>query len=150
MEIFLHTEQDLTVVEIEETSAVIDIAAHDGALVFLEDRDEPLVEDLTLVEQGVGDGAHIFAGKHHKIAATVWFNGVPERNDFAPSTRVGKVFDWACGHGQFDLSKVDKAEHTLSICGTDAPADMRKHVGEYAGPNGDVCFDLVPKHRFEG
>jgi hypothetical protein len=152
MEIFLHTKTDLKVVEIDAAAKPSGLTgdAPVGVAVFLEDGETPLAEGLALVEQGVEDGAHVFAGPHLKVAATVKYNGVQRSESFSPSVRVKRVFDWACGKHAFDLGSTDKAEHTLAPCGNDEPVDMRKHVGEYADDNGDVCFDLAPKHRFAG
>jgi hypothetical protein len=74
MEIFLHTPQDLAIVAIDETSTPSAIAEPE-ALLFVEDQEEPLVEHLTLLEQGVGDGAHVFVGKHLDVLSPMALEG---------------------------------------------------------------------------
>lgn len=151
MEIITHTKQGLQILNVAEgatPAAVAEQVDAAGSSVYAEGSDVPLADGLTLIEQEVADGAHVFVGKHHKIAVTVAHNGATKNNEFPPSQRVERVFDWACGKQAFNLTPTDKAEHTLAL--DEEPVDLRRLVGSYADQHGKVRFDLVPKHRFEG
>lgn len=128
---------------------LIDSAA--GVVVLAEDGDIEFDLDLSIEEAGLKDRGHVYAGRRAKIAVEVNFNGDVREHEFSASTRVERVFKWAVGKQAFDLSKEDAAEHTLSICATGEVPPRDVHLGALDGETpGRVCFNLIPKQRFEG
>ena len=153
--IYVHAEgqHEPESVEAAADTTIADVVGtHDGALVvLLEDSDEALGLELSLDQAGIADRAHIFAGRRSRILAEVNFNGESREREFSASTRVQRVFKWATGNQGFDLSKADAAEHTLALCSTGEIPAGDVHLGALDNEtHGRVCFNLIPKHRFEG
>jgi hypothetical protein len=153
MRIYLHREGRLEaeVVEAPETATLADLLgeAADGVLFLREDDDMAFKADVTLARAGIADRSHVFAGKKGKIDIEVQFNGVTHSREFSASTRVEQVFKWAAE--EFNLSKGDAAEHTLSVAATgDIPAGDVLIGSLPQDPAEHLLFSLVPKHRYEG
>jgi hypothetical protein len=154
MKIYIHTEgrEELAAADLDGDAQVLAVAEEhggEGAAVWLESVDEPLSSELTLLEAGVGERAHVYVGKPRTIAVTVRFNGVNKEHDFKPSQTVERVFAWAVGPEGFNLEARERPRHALSACGQGEPADTTAHIGSLTS-EGELCFDLGPKHRFEG
>lgn len=152
MQIYVHRPgADPEFMEIEEESRVaLILERYDGVSVWLEDIDEEIDVSLTLREAGVGERAHVHVSRCKKIEVRVRYGGRTIERSFTPSATIQRVFDWATGGEEFDLTKAEKAKHALGICDTTTEADKADHVGKFASAECKACFDLAPKERFEG
>jgi hypothetical protein len=152
MDLYIHRPTDerveLRVVDTAVTIAQA-VGLQDGEHVRLEETEEVLDVTLTIAEAEIPPRAHVHVSRCHKVEVTVHFNGTKEHT-FPPSTRVERVFDWATGKHGFNLTPTDRTEHVLEICGTTVQPDDGDHIGSFAREHCEVCFNLVPKHRFEG
>jgi hypothetical protein len=121
-----------------------------GALLFLEDEDEPVNEALLVKERATAKGLKVHIHRCRHVEVTVAFNGETVERRFAPSATVARVKRWAA-EDKFGMSKEEAGEHVLQIAGThDRPAPGT-HIG--ALTDGKVCglaFDLVPDERVNG
>jgi hypothetical protein len=154
MEIYVHRPGDehlgLRVVE-PATTVREAVKLADGETVWMEDSDVAIDVERTLGDAGIGERSHVHVNRCHKVEVGVTFNGAEKDHKFAPATTIGRVFEWATGKHGFNLSKEDRVEHTLQLCGTTIRPRRTEHVGSYVTPEKcEVCFELVPKHRFEG
>jgi hypothetical protein len=158
MRVYIHEEgtQELKVAELGDETTVESLAGtHSGTedpAVWLEAAEEPLSSELTLVEAGVGDRAHVYVGKRDRklVSVSVRFNADRKTETVKPATTVERVFRWAVGMQGFNLDRVERPKHTLLLCADQTEPGRETHIGSLAGPDGEVCFDLVPRHRFEG
>lgn len=153
--LYIHsTAQDLRKIEIGPKAKVSALLREHGGAdadsVWLEDQDIPLEEELSLLEAGVGDRAHVHLGRKAKIRVAVFFNGKEIRRRFAPSARMSRVFRWATGRHGFGLSDVDRAEHVLVLQGTVDKPDDDVHIGSLAGPDREFDLELISKERWQG
>jgi hypothetical protein len=152
MDVFLTQSRDRRVIKTAPTATVSEFLATAGVEgdVYLDDHDHPLEAAKTLDAQGVKDGAKLFAGQCRRVTVTVRFGGPEKDETFPPGAAVAAVFAWATGKKGFDLPPAERAKHTLVVCdGTEQP-DMSDHIGSWSDADCKVCFDLVPKQRFEG
>ena len=150
----MHKEDaELQLVEVEETITVRQlIVAHGSAEsggAWLEDVDEVLETEVTLIEAGIPVRGHVHVSRCHKVDVHVRYGGETKSKEFAPSATIARVFKWATGEHGFDLTKTERAKHTLGICDTQTEPDKSEHVGSLASDCG-LCLDLAPKERFEG
>lgn len=156
MKIYLHSSQstELKLIEVEETLTVRELAdAHgpeEGASVWIEDLEEVLETDVTLVEAGVTERGHVHVSKCRRVEVRVRYGGDPKTKEFAPSATIARVFKWATGEEGFDLTASERAKHTLGICDTLIEPDKSEHVGSLANEKCSLCLDLAAKERFEG
>jgi hypothetical protein len=156
VEIYIHQSEttELKLIEVKETITVrelaVDQGAGDGGLVWLQDEEESLELDVTLVEAEIKERSHVHVSKKcKKIEVRVRY-GESKTKEFAPSATIARVFKWATGKKGFDLTNTERAKHTLGLCGTLTEPDKSEHVGSLAGPDCTLCLDLAPKERFEG
>jgi hypothetical protein len=121
-----------------------------GALLFLEDEDEPLDEAALVMHSGAGKGLKVHIHRCRHIEVTVTFNGETVERRFPPSATVARVKRWAAEE-KFGMSDDEAGEHVLQMAGThDRPAPGT-HIGSLT--DGKVCglaFDLVPDERVNG
>jgi hypothetical protein len=156
MKVYVHREGVLEpdAIEVTAETTVADLAGEqgaDGVVVLREDDHEALDFELLLTQAGIEDRVHLFAGKVQRLAVEVHFNGVAKQDQFSASQRVEKVFNWAVGKKGFDLSKADAAEHTLALCASGEVPAADVLIGSLPQERpGHLCFNLIPKHRFEG
>jgi sulfur carrier protein ThiS len=142
-------------VEVDEQTTIAVLVAEqteqDGdAVVMVEETEIVLVEELTLVEAGVGDRGHVHVGRRKTVHVSVEFNAKVLEKDFAPAQTVHRAHDWAVGDKAFDLPRGERAKHMLALAGTNDRPAADVHLGSLADHEGCVRFDLVPKKRFEG
>lgn len=153
MDLYIHRPGDerveLRVVETTVTVAEA-VTLQDGESVWLEDTESEIDVTLTLEEVNIRHRGHVHVNRCHEVKVDVTFNGTTKNHTFHPATRVERVFDWATGKDGFDLTPTDRTEHTLEVCGTTIQPDDGDHIGSFVGEHCSVCFNLVPKHRFEG
>lgn len=163
IEIFLQGEgiADITLVRVSAAGTVRDIITAgqavglrvDGGqlLVFAEDADEPLQQNQSLQDAGIGQRSRVHVHRCRKIEVSVNFNAGLKTRSFPPSATMERVKRWATGPQGFELSHIDATEHVLQRCNTATRPDEDIHLGSLvqAGTCA-VCFDLVPKLRVEG
>jgi hypothetical protein len=153
MRIYVHTEEKPDPEALEPSpqdtiGAALEPQAEE--IVLLEDHDDPLEQSLSLEDAGIGDRAHVFRGRKHRILVVVDYNGEERSREFTASAPVERVFRWAVGEEGFDLTSQDAAEHTLALSDESIPAED-VHIGSLPeSGQGRLVFALVPKHRFEG
>jgi hypothetical protein len=119
-------------------------------LLFLEDTDEPVDEQLIAREHvgPVGLKAHVHRCQH--IKAEVAFNGEIVHHHFGPGTTVARVKTWAAER-KFCMSPQEAGEHVLQIAGTKDRPDPGTHLGTLVHcPECRIAFDLVPHERVNG
>ena len=154
MEVFVHRQQAeriaLVTVETEDNlGEALDVKVEE--FVWIEDSEEVLDSTITFGAAGIGDRGHVHVNVCRKVAVGARFNGETKSREFPPSVPIHRVYEWATGEHGFKLSETDKAEHTFQICGGKVQPEPSDHVGSFvADDKCEVCFDLVPKHRFEG
>ncbi len=120
-----------------------------NARVWLEDADDPLNAQATLVEAGVKARSRIQIHTCQRIHVTVNFNNDNKQHPFSPSATIAAVKAWAVQ--KFGLDQTAATEYVLQICGsTDKPAPDIE-VGSLAEPGQcSACFDLVPQQLVQG
>jgi hypothetical protein len=123
----------------------------DGAtLIFLEDSDEPLGENV-LVRERAGDAgvkAHLHRCRHVEVAVT--FNGETVDRRFGPGATIARVKRWAAEE-KFGMTKDEAGEHVLQIVGTHDRPSGAVHIGTLTtGTTCRLSLDLVPNERING
>jgi len=124
--------------------------AFDGALVFLENEDEPLSDAVRVAERASDKGLKVHIHRCRHVEVTVTFNGETVEWRFSPSATIARVKRWAA-EKKFGMSEDEAGEHVLQLTGThDRPAPGT-HIGSLT--DGKVCalsFDLVADERVNG
>lgn len=119
------------------------------AAVFLEDREEPLNDAVTLESVAGKHGVRMHVHRCRRVAAKVTYSGRTVEHDFGPGTTVGAVKHWAAA--KLGITKEDAAELILQIAGTHEQPDVDVHIGTLAAcPGCAIAFDLVPNPRIQG
>jgi hypothetical protein len=116
-------------------------------LVFVEDEDEPLLDEITIAVI-VERGRKLHFHRCREVEVTVGFAGKRHSRKFAPSTTVARVKAWAAA--AFNMSAHDAGEHVLQIAGTHDRPSPAAHIGALAGKVCTVAFDLVADERING
>jgi hypothetical protein len=120
------------------------------ALIYLEDRDEP-IDEQCLVRDLVGRAgikAHFHRCRHVEVGVT--FNKETAHHRFGPSTTVARLEKWAAEQ-KFGMTPQEAAEHVLQISGTKDRPDPGTHLGTLVFcPNCRISFDLVANERING
>jgi hypothetical protein len=117
--------------------------------VWLENSDEPLDTNETLINAGIKKHSRLHVHVCHRIKVTVNYQNKTETHPFAPSTTIGVVKKWA--DKKFGLSDVDATEHALQLCNSVERPSVDVHLGSLVTTTDcAICFDLVPKQRIEG
>jgi hypothetical protein len=156
MKIYIHTADKMepeAVEASEDTTVSSALGTDDDDIVLAEDREAPVNLGASLTQAEIADRGHVFVGRVRKLTVDVEFNNLTKSEEFPPSARVAKVLDWAVGKDGFDLSKADAAEHTLALCASGEIPAPDVHIGslpQMADKPQHVCFQLIPKHRYEG
>jgi hypothetical protein len=121
-----------------------------GALLFLEDEDDPLDDHGLVRERASHKGLKVHIHRCRHVEVTVTFNGETVEHRFSPSATMAKVKRWAAEH-KFGMTDEEAGEHVLQRAGShDRPAPGA-HIG--ALTDGKVCglaFDLVADQRVNG
>ncbi len=155
MELYLHTvgNEDPELIEVEPATPVADlITVGDGEqLLWREEAEEPLAPEGTLVDAGIANRDHIHRGHCHRVEVTVRFGGRELAHSFGPAATIERIFKWATGKDEFDLSKEQRAKHVLALPGADHFLAWTVHIGSLVTP-GDcaVLLDLAAEESFEG
>lgn len=154
MELYIHTQgaEDIRRVPVKETTTVGDLLtehADPNASAWLEETDTPLDPAATVAAAGITDRAHLHVSRCRRVEVRVRYGGDIKTHEFSPATTVNAVFAWAVGPHGFKLTTVERAKHTLGVCGQQTEADRDAHVGSLAS-DCEACFDLAPKARYAG
>lgn len=154
MELFLHGQsEEIDIVETEDdvlVAAFIEQRGQTGeAELWLVDADAPLARDDTLAEAGISHHSHVHLSRSKKVNTFVTFNGDTKEKEFGPNSTFQKVFDWATGKHEFDLTPEQKTKHTLEIAGTEIEPEMTQTIERYATDQ-VLRLNLVPKDRHAG
>lgn len=114
---------------------------------FIEEEEEPVDIQLTLVEVGLKHRGQAHCSRCRKVKAKVRYNGQPAEHEFPASAKVRRVEEWAEHH--FNIPPADRAELVLRLCGTDTEENGDVRLSKLA-EHCEVCFDLGPKQRVQG
>jgi hypothetical protein len=154
MRIYIHTQgrQEPEAIDVAAGSKLDELAqAHEGEVVMVEDGESPLDLQMTVTEAGLGARSHVFVGAAQHVWVEINFNGQLKSERFSSAHRVERVFRWATSKHGFGLSDADAAEHILALCGSGTTPPSDKLLGSLLAPGEErLCFNLIPKHRFEG
>jgi hypothetical protein len=120
------------------------------ALLFLEDKEEPLDETLSVGAVAGLAGARIHFHRCRHVGVAVTFAGEVAARNFGPGATVAHVKHWAA-QLKFGMTQEDASEHLLQISGTHERPAPGVHVGALAScPACRVTFDLVADQRVNG
>ena len=155
IEIFLHLQQARTInlVKVDPDKTVGDLAIEYGgkrAIAWLEDGKEPLKSELSLREHGVTARCHVHISYCRSVEIKVRYNGLRIEDSVSPAVTGGAILKWASSAKGFKLTDGQIAKHELLTCDTEIELGQTDHVGFLADDDCSVCFDLVPKERFQG
>ena len=119
-------------------------------LVFIEDAEDPIEDDVRLREHATAKGLKLHLHAARRVKVIVTFNGKPVESLFAPGTTVSRVKRWAA-EDEFGMSEADAGEHVLQIAGTHHRPAPGTHIGALL-KDGDrlLSLDLVPDERVQG
>ena len=119
-------------------------------LVFLEDEDNPIADDVLLKEHAAQKGLKVHVHRCHRVEVAVTFNGETVEHRFTPAATIARIRRWAAEH-KFGMSKEEASEHALQLSGTHERPALGVHIG--ALTSCDVCklaLDLVADERVNG
>lgn len=155
MELFVHREgvEEPEIVEVHETALVRDLVVNQGpdGRVWVEEVEEEVSLDITLVEAGIRHHHHVHGGRCTRAEVSVRFNGKTFTKTYGPGTTVKTVARWACGNREAGLSAEQAAVHALAVPGADHALASGVHVGSLvAAGTCTVVLDLIPRDRFAG
>ena len=120
------------------------------ALLFAEDGEEPLADDVLVRDQAKAAGVKVHLHRCRQIDVAVTFNRETVNRRFAPGATVARVKQWAAVK-KFGMTEEEASEHVLQIAGTHERPSPSTHIG--ALTNRKTCalaFDLVPDERING
>lgn len=113
--------------------------------VYVENGDEPLGEDLVLVEHLSLEFAPLHAAKPGKIETIVRYQGRQVERGFRPPATIEKVTDWAVE--ELGLTE-DPNDFQLKHDGQVLPPDS--HLGQASHGKKSIVLDLVFKIKPQG
>lgn len=137
-------------VTVAEFGAIAARAAlvEDEVEVFLDDGEEPLADELVLVEHLAAKFAPLHVARHGAIiAVTVEYNGRTIERAFRPSATIEKVIIWAIGPEGFGLEG-GTGDYQLKLGGN--VLSPGTHLGQIPHPHHKVKLDLVFKIKPQG
>lgn len=112
------------------------------AILFIEDRDEPLNLDLVIGEDAAGKVHHVHRAR--RIEVFVHYQNAAKEKSFPPSTRVQTVLDWAVGPEGFRIDSAVAPEMELEIHGDTKELPKQAHIGRYVRhPEHKLVLDLI-------
>ena len=149
MEIFLVNGRETRLIVVDEGDLVEVLleGCQPDAEVWLEEVDEPLLRNITIVEAGIKHRGKVHVSHCRQVEVAIRYNGEDKRRSFRPATTIARVYQWAAGPEGFDLPPAERPKHTLLF--GEVEADPGDHVGSFA-VDCTVLFSLAPKQRFEG
>ena len=122
--------------------------------VFLDDDDEPVEVDLTIVEVVIARGRH--PGHHHvhrhhcrQITVEVHYGGDTRVVAVTPNQSVASVLSKAIA--EFGVDPAAGADLVLRRPGSNEDLPQAEHIGDlHAGPACAIELNLLPAHREAG
>jgi len=115
----------------------------EGAILFVEDCDEPIDLEIVVVDEEVSGKVH-HVHRARKIEVGVFYQGRRIERRFAPSTRVQLVLDWAVSRDGFNIDPAVAPEMELALHGQTKPLPKSAHIGRYVRhPHCELDFDLI-------
>lgn len=126
---------------------IVEVAKKTGieveeAILFIEDRDEPLDLDLVIREDAAQKVHHVHRSR--RIETLVHYQNGSKERAFSPSTRVQVVLDWAVGPEGFKIDPAIAPEMELALHGQAAALQKNTHIGRYIRhPHHELAFDLI-------
>lgn len=118
-------------------------------LVFLEEQEEPLVNEKPFGAQGGKARDRVILHRCRRVEVSVTFNARQLERRFNPAATVARVKRWFVK--EIGMSQVDASEHVLQLAATTERPDPDTHVGTLVGKGTcSVNFTLVPRKRVEG
>ncbi len=146
----LQLEPESTPVDVKRACAAqLGVQLDGETAVFLEDEDQALADETTLVSIAGKHGLRLHVHRCQRVAVKVTYSGRGVDRAFGPGVTVGAVKRWAAK--EFGITKEDAAELILQIAGTQEQPDVDVHIGTLAArPACGVSFDLVPNPRIQG
>jgi hypothetical protein len=157
MEIYIHSagREDPDLIEVQADARVRDLIevrdGDDAELIWIEDGDEPIELDITVEATGLSHRHHAHRNRCRRVDVRVRFGGNDRSHDYAPSTTIGRIFEWATGESGFDLPAEQRPKHVLAVPGADHFLAKSVHIGSLVTAGScDVVLDLDAKVRFEG
>jgi hypothetical protein len=138
LEIYIHGEgfRDPKMIRVPEESTIQDLARAAGiqlngteeVFVMAEDEDDPKTPDDTLAKGGVEHRHHVHCHRCKRVETIVMYNGIRKEREFAPSSRIKKVLNWALK--EYHLHGHDAEDKVLFLPdGTTLSEDA--HIGSY-------------------
>ena len=122
----------------------------DGVLLFVEDMDKPLDDDMRAADFAGTAGLKLHYSRCAKVEVAVTYNGETVHFHFSPSATVDRIKKWAA-ESKFKMTDEEAGEHVLQISGTHERPAPSSHIGALALPETcEVKFDLVPDERVNG
>ncbi len=117
--------------------------------VFMEDREEPLGDAVTLESLAGKHGVRLHVHRCRRIAVQVTYSSRTVEHVFGPGVTIGTVKRSVAR--ELGITKEDAAELILQITGTQEQPDVDVHIGTLATcPACAIAFDLVPNTRIQG
>ena len=119
-------------------------------LIFIEDEDEPIRDDVPLKEHTTLKGLKVHFHRLRQVKVTVTFNGKTVERVFGPGATVARVKRWAA-ENELGMTEEEAGEHALQIAGTHQRPAPGTHIGALSDDKVRVlAFDLVPDERVNG
>ena len=134
---------DLKVLVHEKLGIPLDV------LIFLEDKGEPVSDDVLLKEHATPTGLKVHFHRAREVKVLVTFNGKTVEQLFPPAATVARVREWAAVC-EFGMTEDEAGEHVLQIGGTHERPSLDTHVGALGDGERAVAFDLVADERVQG
>ena len=119
-------------------------------LVFLEDEDDPIADDVHLKEYAAEEGLKVHVHRCHRVEVEVTFNGETVEHRFGPAATIARIKRWAAER-KFNMSEDEASEHVLQLSGTHERPAPGIHIG--ALTTCEACalvLDLVADERVNG
>ena len=134
---------DLRVLVNEKFGVPLDV------LIFLEDKGEPVSDDVLLKEHAAATGLKVHFHRAREVKVLVTFNGKTVEQLFSPGATVAHVREWAAVC-EFGINEDEVGEHVLQIVDTHERPSLDTHVGALGDGKRAVAFDLVADERVQG
>jgi hypothetical protein len=155
MEVFVHSRgKEVELIELEERAVVRELVEKVGVAdgeVWLEEQEETLQVDATLIDAGITDRSNVHVGTCKKVTVSVRYQTQTKDHEVPPAATLQSIFARAASAGEgFGLSEVDRAQYTLQVQGTNEQPELSRHVGSFVDDHCAAAFDLVLQDRFQG
>jgi hypothetical protein len=123
--------------------------AHEVALIFIEEEENPVERGRGLSDIGIKDGSVIHVHTCRTIEVTCHYVAATKVHHFTPNKKVKRVKDFFLR--EFGLDPRDFGSFTLLICNSHTEPDENTHIGALTKyPECSLCFDLVKRENVQG